>query len=132
MSSSTDTAKGLEVHEHASLRRSGSIFHSHVGGDQPHQHADTGPACYTIDKDEWFLATGFHGGGKKRFTKKPEGHQFAIVELEPWQKSFEVIICAPPEGHQTAGAGELPALRMMKAFRMAASVIDGSCTGGRR
>lgn len=115
----------FEVHEHAHLRRNANFFHSHEGGDQPHQHADTGPACYTIDEDEWFRATGCPGGSRKKFTTKPDGVQLPIVELEEWQKSFEVIVFDPPPEHVGVGPGELPVLRMIKAFGMTARVIDG-------
>lgn len=93
----------MEVHEHCIIRgprsnRTGawpngmgsSFFHSHEGGDVPHGHPDTGPACYTIDKDEWARKTRMVGGGRKKFTAKPIGEQFEIVPREP--PSFDVFI----------------------------------------
>lgn len=114
-----------EVHEHAYIRgRVGSFFHSHEGGDQPHQHADTGPACYTIDRDEWRRATGASGGGRKKFTRKPEGTQLPSLALEPWQTTFEVIVFDRPAWQRSEGPGVLPIARMIQAFRMAARVHD--------
>jgi hypothetical protein len=72
----------LEVHRHSYIsgplsRRSGTdIVHSHEGGNGQHYHPATGPATYTIDKDEWWLQTGgLRGGGRKRFTTRPVGPQ---------------------------------------------------------
>lgn len=129
----------LEVHEHSytsGQRANGGCYvggvwmtsrfaHSHEGGDQPHQHEHTGPASYTIDKDDWFRATGARGGSKKRYTTKPTGDQMPIRELEDWQKSFRVIVCDPPTDFKGTGAGDLAAARMMLTFRMRAHVIDG-------
>lgn len=72
----------LEVHEHcyihgpnAHLVGRDKIAHSHVGGDRMHSHDLTGPAAYTIDRDEWLAATGLRGGGRKRFTAAATGPQ---------------------------------------------------------
>lgn len=137
----------LEVHEHVFVSgpRSNGLFiqktqkttshfsHSHEGGDVPHQHPDTGPAAYTIDKDEWLRATGLRGGGRKKFTAKPSGEQFPIVELEDWQKSFEIVVHEPgPSPIQDPrlppeGPGIAPAVRMILGFGMTvAAVRDGT------
>ncbi|HEU4366777.1 MAG TPA: hypothetical protein VFV05_00955, partial [Methylomirabilota bacterium] len=102
-----------------------SFVHSHEGGDKPHKHEHTGPACYTIDKDDWFRATGLRGGGRKKFTARPTGEQFPVKELEDWQKSFEVVVCDPP-GHYTGeGPGIAPAVRMQLALGMSCAVRRG-------
>lgn len=98
--------------------------HSHEGGDKPHQHPQTGPAAYTIDKDDWFRSTGLRGGGRKKFTVKPSGEQMPIRELEDWQKSFEIIVCDPPKDYIGEGPGIGPAARMTLTFRMSAHVVD--------
>ncbi len=123
----------LEIHEHhfVSGPRSHKTWcwdfkHSHLGGNIPHQHPDTGPACYTIDKDEWLRATGgVKGGGRKQFTGKPSGEQMEWVELEECQKSFKIIVCDPPDPTGQGGA-DLAAARMMLAFRMRPIVCDQS------
>ena len=95
-------------------------------GGVPHQHPDTGPACYTIDKDEWVRDTGLRGGGRKKFTKVPTGEQFPIVELEEWQKSFEIIYGPPPKGPQyenATGPGIALPLRLVKGFGMTISAV---------
>lgn len=126
-------AKGFEVHEHSyvSGRRANggcygkdgkwqtsSFSHSHPGGDIRHQHVDTGPATYTIDKDEWYRATGLKGGGRKKYTAKPVGEQLPIEPLEDWQKSFEVIVVGPPTPELGTGPGLAPAVRMALTFKM--------------
>jgi hypothetical protein len=83
----------LEVHEHCFIRGNRAryagtdashLVHSHEGGDVPHTHADTGPASYTIDKDEWLRATGLvGGGGRKKFTDEPTGEQFPAIPHTP-------------------------------------------------
>jgi hypothetical protein len=127
----------FEVHEHCFIRGDRAnkswlykFSHSHEGGDVPHQHPDTGPASYTIDKDEWFLATGLRGGGRKKFSAKPSGEQFPIVELEDWQRSFEIIVGSPPKDHQGEGPGLAPAARMILAFGMHVSAVrsDGAAS----
>ena len=123
--------KPLEVHEHSIIsgpraNRGEKIVHSHADGDVPHQHPHTGPAAYTIDKDEWSQATGgLAGGGRKRFTAKPEGEQLPRVELEDWQKGFEVHYAEDPTGGlgNVTGGGHLAAARMMLAFKMEAVVV---------
>lgn len=109
----------LEVHEHwypkgPCGRR---LIHSHEGGSVPHQHPDTGPGSYTIDKDEWERATGLKGGGKKKFTAKPSGEQAPIVELEDWQKSFVVVVGSPVSSSGEGPGIALP-LRMALQFGM--------------
>lgn len=121
----------LEVHDHcyvAGPRANGHSYrfsHSHEGGDQPHQHPEAGPASYTIDKDEWFRETGLRGGGRKTFTAQPTGEQLPWVELEDWQKTFEVIIAAP-----TPDAGEGPGLalpmRLILGSKMKVSSVGES------
>lgn len=77
---------GYELHSHAYIGREPhcqgqrDITHSHEGGDSAHQHADYGPAHYSR-------------GGRRRpkFTKKPNGPQLALVELEEWQRTFRVV-----------------------------------------
>lgn len=65
-----DTAR-LEMYTHcivrgprAHLAGANKITHSHAGGDTQHSHEGTGPAAYTIDKDEWFDLTGRTDGGR--------------------------------------------------------------------
>jgi hypothetical protein len=93
----------LEVHRHSFLGTSSyrngwlrEIVHSHVGGDEPHQHEGFGPATYTIDKDSWYQATGLKGGGRKQFTVTPSGPQVERVELEDWQRSFKIVVVGKP------------------------------------
>lgn len=121
--------KSFEVHEHSFVsgpraNRSERLVHSHEQGEIPHQHPHTGPAVYTIDKDEWACATGgVVGGSRKRFTAEPEGEQLARVELEDWQKSFEIHHAEAPPDWKGTGGGHLTAARMMLAFRMTATII---------
>lgn len=115
--------KPLEVHEHHIISgpraHSGkTIVHSHERGELPHGHEHTGPAAYTIDKDDWARATGLQGGGRKRFTDAPEGEQLPIVELEDWQKSFTIVVGDPPPGFSGTGGGYYAAARMILACRM--------------
>ncbi|MCC8949322.1 hypothetical protein H8A97_30525 [Bradyrhizobium sp. Arg62] len=124
---STDQQK-LEVHEHTIIsgpraNRGLSIVHSHEGGSEPHQHPHTGPASYTIDRDEWLKATGMCGGGRKRFTKTPEGEQLPIDDLEDWQKTFEIHVGPPPPGFEGTGGGMVTATRMILAHRMTVSNV---------
>jgi len=120
--------KRLEVHEHswvsgpdacyAGLPR-GRIVHSHEGGDRPHCHPDTGPASYTIDRDDWLRATGMVGGGKKQFTARPLGPQLPLHPVESEKQSFEVIFAGPPPaGFKGEGAGDRPVIRMMLQHKM--------------
>lgn len=120
----------LEVHKHTfvSGRRAhghnlegawetGTFSHSHAGGNTPHQHPETGPAAYTIDKDAWLRATGMRGGGRKKFTAKPSGEQFPIVELEEWQKTFKVILCEPTPLEWGTGPGVSLPQRIALTFK---------------
>lgn len=121
-------AKAFEVHEHCIIsgpraNRSQKIVHSHDGGSEPHQHDHTGPASYTIDKCDWLKATGLRGGGRKPFTTAPEGEQLATVELEDWQKTFEVHIGAPPPGFEGTGGGVVTASRMILGSRLTVSGV---------
>jgi hypothetical protein len=83
------TGRALEVHQHAYItgpwanRVSSSFEHSHASGQAPHRHADTGPALFTIDKDEWFRATGLKGGGRKEYTDQPFGAQLPTITDTP-------------------------------------------------
>jgi hypothetical protein len=141
-------AKRLEVHAHSIIRGkranggcysprgvwlTSTFSHSHEGGDRPHQHTTTGPASYTIDMDQWFKATGLRGGGRKTFTVKPSGEQFAIRALAPWQTRFELIVGDPLPGKGQPGyIGEGPGialpLRMVLGFGMTCIVKDGTTT----
>jgi hypothetical protein len=112
----------------------GSNFaHSHEGGDVPHSHPDTGPASYTIDKDAWARATGLRGGGRKRFTARPNGEQFPLVPQEP--QSFDVFILDSaliagvdgklrPITPSDEISGGMVAERMQLQFAMTARVHD--------
>ena len=106
----------FEVHEHSYVSGPNArwaspgnrLEHSHADGSTGHQHPDTGPAAFTIDKDEWYAATGMKGGGRKAYTKVPSGPQLERVELEPWQTTFEVVFCDTytPEHMRSAGISE--------------------------
>ena len=130
-------AKKLEVHEHHFVTgprvgghyersgwHTGKFSHSHEGGDRSHEHPDTGPASYTIDKDEWLARTGLKGGGRKKFTAKPTGEQFAGTT--PYRGSFEIIVGPPPAGFEGEGAGVAPAVRMQLAFGMTVSAVKSA------
>lgn len=114
----------LEVHGHHIItgpRARGlhaSFEHSHAGGDHPHTHPDTGPASYTIDKDEWLRATGLKGGGRKTFTAKPMGEQFELIPRPAAESTFEIIVHDPPAppGFTGTGGGHSTAARMVLAF----------------
>jgi hypothetical protein len=101
----------------------GKFSHSHKGGDVPHRHPDTGPGSYTIDKDDWFRATGLRGGGRKKFTQQPSGEQMPLVELEEWQKSFEVHLGKPTPAEWGTGPGIGPAARMIFGSKMRLSKV---------
>lgn len=126
-------AGSLEVHEHCFIRgpqanRPGYKFeHSHEGGDVPHTHPDTGPACYTIDKDAWFAATGLRGGGRKQFTPKPKGLRLAVIPRTAEESRFEIVVHDPsgPPGFTGQGGGHHAAARMVLAFGLRPVVIDG-------
>lgn len=120
--------KPLEVHEHSIISGPRSncgakIIHSHEDGEIPHQHPCMGPATYTIDEDDWHRMTGLAGGSRKRFTKIPEGEQLPRVELEDWQKSFEIHYGDPPPNFKGTGGGHFTAARMVLASRMTVSNI---------
>lgn len=128
----------LEVHSHtfvsgprangpfvAATQRTTSTFdHSHEGGDVPHTHPDTGPACYVIDKDEW-ARLGYVGGGRKKFTAQPTGEQMPAEPLSEEERTFDVVVCDPPPGFEGTGGGEIAAHRMMQAFGLKPRVING-------
>ena len=137
----------LEVHEHHIIRgprahRTGawpagqgsSFEHSHDGGDVPHGHPDTGPAAYTIDKDDWYQRTGLKGGGRKKFTKAPTGEQFEFIARPPEDGAFEVIVCDPPAppGFTGEGGGIYAAQRMVLAFGLRAEVKAAPTTPSTR
>lgn len=90
----------LEVHEHwfitgPNANRGLRLVHAHDGGGQPHEHADetqrTGPAAYTIDKDEWMRRTGLSGGGRKKFVDAPTGTQLPLVAIEPPRIDINIV-----------------------------------------
>ena len=126
----------LEVHEHHYVSgrlkngcynkngqwRSAKFSHSHEGGNVRHQHVDTGPAAYTIDKDDWYRTTGLRGGGRKKFTVKPTGEQLPLRELDDWQKSFMVVIGKPSPAQRGEGPGIALPARMVLTFGMAFDV----------
>lgn len=133
-----DLSEQFEVHEHTVLSSRMSpapkVRHSHAGGDVPHQHPNTGPATYDIDGEAWFRSTGQRRRGKKTFTTKPKGEQLPIVELEEWQKSFEIVICDPmpgkgEPGYVGEGPGVLLPMRIHHTFKMPFRVIDGGLKG---
>lgn len=118
----------FEVHSHSFISgprssRGQGIVHSHAGGELPHKHPETGPASYTIDKRDWLRMTGLEGGGEKEFTPKPDGEQLPIVELEEWQKSFEIHHGEPPVGFEGSGGGFYTAARMVLGSRMTVAKI---------
>lgn len=113
-----ETFAPYQVHEHIVLnsRRSPApkVVHAHEGGDRPHQHQDCGPA--------------FYGYRKPTFSAKPKGDQLPIVELEAWQTSFEVHLCAPmpskgQPGYIGDGPGLMPVERMVNGFKMRISKL---------
>lgn len=126
----SDSRGKLEVHEHCVVsgprtnsERLNQVNHSHDGGNSQHTHPGCGPACYTIDRDEWFAATGMRGGGRKRFTVKPLGEQLPVVQraLEP----FQVVIVGDggrAVAHGCEGPGVQPAARMAMRFRQGFTV----------
>lgn len=121
--------KKLELHRHCfinGLRARQSwrhkFEHSHEGGDEPHEHPDTGPASYTIDKDDWFRATGLTGGGRKKFTVKPSGEQFPFVATD--NEPFEVILMDRPREHVGEGPGIMLVENIAQTFKMDYTVTD--------
>jgi len=130
--------KALEVHTHSFVSgpragghyernqwHTGTFSHSHAGGDVGHEHPHTGPSCYVIDKDDWYRSTGLRGGGRKKFTVKPTGEQFPIVDLQEWQRTFAVILGQPTPPEWGNGPGLALPLRMVRAFKMRCVVKDG-------
>lgn len=125
----------LEVHEHLFVRgprakRGDRIFHSHPGGETPHRHPETGPACYTIDMDEWAALTGLKGGGRKEFTPQPSGERLDLVPLSPEESGFTVTILGTmPKtvGGEQEGGGIYAMSRMMlgHGLRPIFSVVQG-------
>lgn len=103
----------LEVHEHAFITSPRSkasyrfdpatrettwqgrtdVVHSHPDGNAGHEHPDTGPSTYTIDRDEWYAATGLRGGGRKTFTARPSGEQLPFVARTAEEQTFLVVFC---------------------------------------
>lgn len=129
-------AKTLEVHEHCFVRgpRATASYsngfvtkfsHSHADGNRAHGHPDTGPAAFTIDKDDWYRRTGLRGGGRKTFTVKPTGEQFPIEELTEAEKTFTVIVGNPTPREWGTGPGIALPLRMVLGFGMRCVVKDG-------
>ena len=124
----------FEVHEHSFVRGprargsnwpDSKVAHSHFGGDVPHSHPDTGPASYTIDKDDWARATGMVGGGRKTFTAAPSGEQLKVIPRTAEESTFEIVVMDPPANFKGEGGGMVAAARMQLAFGMRARVIDG-------
>jgi len=118
----------LEVHTHCFVsgpRARGPEYafsHAHHDGDTPHKHAKTGPASYTIDKDEWAATTGLRGGGRKSFVPQPRGPQLPLVALEDWQRTFRVVFCDTglTAEHQRAGTTEADLETLRAEFQAAA------------
>lgn len=125
----------LEVHTHSYVSGPNAtgtyqngfctkIEHSHEGGDVPHEHPHTGPACYVIDKDRWAARTGLKGGGRKKYTNKPSGPQLPYVERTPEQDTFEIIVCdSSLRKHReqypgAEGGGAYAAERMVQGHKM--------------
>lgn len=86
----------LEVHEHSYISGPNArwtptrnVEHSHWAGGQGHLHPEVGPATFTIDKDEWYAATGLVGGGRKQFSRKPKGEQ--LPWMPPEERTFKVV-----------------------------------------
>lgn len=132
----------LEVHEHhiitgphAHHAGRNHIEHSHEGGDVPHVHDDgiseTGPAARTIDKDEWFAATGLQGGGRKKFTVKPAGPQMPMRQTKP--SEIEVVIVGDggaSVANGSEGGAKFTLARMLQTFD--ARVVSVTHVPGRR
>lgn len=123
--------RGLEVHEHNFIRGERAnktwrykLSHSHEGGDIPHSHPDTGPSCYTIDKDDWLRTTGLRDGGRKVFTPEPTGDQFSYIPRDTSECEFEIHIGPNPPDFRGSGGGFYAASRMALAFGMKAKIID--------
>lgn len=114
--------RGGHYHDDGSWHASEKVSHSHDDGDVPHRHPDTGPATFTIDKDEWFMATGLKGGGRKKFTKKPSGEQLDYIEPTQDELTFRVLICAAyTDEHVRAGIDPVKHAEFVAKARAAAS-----------
>lgn len=130
------SSKRFEVHEHTFIsgprangmfirerqRTTSTFSHSHEGGDVPHTHADTGPAVYTIDADQWFRETGMRGGSKKKFTAKPTGEQMLAIKRTDAENTFDVVVGKPYDGQTGHGPGLALPLRMIHTFGLKARV----------
>lgn len=146
MNGAAKRTTAFEVHTHTFVSgpRANGIFirsrqettstfhHSHEGGSVPHRHPDTGPASFTIDKDEWARRTGLRGGGRKTYTAAPTGEQLPIEALEDWQTSFKVIVCKPTPRAWGPGPGVALPLRLVLGFGMTYTVTDGRTPAPRR
>lgn len=106
---------GHRVHRHYWIAGPNSVKpgrhdfeHSHDGGDVPHTHADTGPACFS---------------GKKR-TKRPNGPQADGYRATPREELlFDVVITksaqlkAVPDGIEVADSlGGMVGARLERGF----------------
>jgi hypothetical protein len=69
------------------------------------------------------MTGGVEGGSEKRFTASPEGEQLPVVELEDWQKRFDIHYGAMPAGFEGTGGGHLAAARMVLRFKMSVNNI---------
>jgi hypothetical protein len=101
----------FEIHEHwyvsgpkSRLSPGPRLVHSHEGGNTPHDHSQTGPGCYTIDRDEWSARTGLRGGSRKKFTDKPTGEQLPQRSRTDEENSFDVIIVGDAGAAASRGA----------------------------
>jgi hypothetical protein len=127
-------AETLILHEHsfASGPRSGGhyekgkwhdgkIRHSHPGGEIPHTHENTGPACY---------------GYRHKFSKRPTGEQLgAAIPRSEEDNTFDLVIADTahigvedgfvPVGNTPIEEITTPAAdRMVRTFGMKCNVID--------
>ena len=122
--------RGYEVHEHSYVSGPNAnvcgrkLVHSHEGGNEPHQHEHVGPASFTIDKDEWFRATGLRGGGRKKFTRAPSGEQLAMVPLADSQLRYDIIIVG--DGGASAATGTGPGIAPVARLKLACGATPRS------
>lgn len=122
----------LEIHEHSFISGpnangpNSKFSHSHSGGNIPHEHPETGPSCYTIDKDEWRKATGLRGGGRKKFTAEPTGKQMEWIPLTHEQSHFTVHADGVSTIHEIGGAIGFTANRMVQQFGMTPILKGGA------
>lgn len=101
----------FEIHEHVFIqgpraRRSweSHFEHSHADGSTGHKHPETGPAHFTIDKDQWAAATGgLQGGGRKSYSKTPRGLELPYVETPIAERTFNVIFVGKPDVEAESG-----------------------------